>query len=164
MATLKNSIIEGTGFLRLPVGTSAQRPASPVTGDTRFNTTENVIEIYNGTTWVLIGKFVATGGTLTTVGGFKIHTFTSPGTFSVTGGNASSELMVIAGGGSGGSGTGAGGGAGGVIYNGSFALSTGDYSVVVGAGGPFRPGGVTQSINIWSTNSYWRWLWRKFRT
>lgn len=146
MATLKNTNINDTGFLRLPVGTSAQRPASPTVGDTRYNTDESVIEIWDGSNWQLIGKFVAEGGSVTTAGGYKIHTFTGPGTFSVTSGSATGELLLIAGGGSGGSGTGGGGGAGGVIYNSNFPLTAGDYGVTVGAGGPFRPGGVTQGI------------------
>jgi len=61
----------------------------------------------------------ATGGTESTCGNFKIHTFTGPGTFQVTcagGPTGSSEIsyMVVAGGGSGGySSPGDGGGGGG---------------------------------------------------
>ena len=69
----------------------------------------------------------ATGGTITTSGDFKIHTFTSPGTFCVSNagnpsGSVSVDYMVVAGGGGGGGGegvsdpsavTGGGGGAGG---------------------------------------------------
>ena len=48
----------------------------------------------------------ATGGTVTTSGNFKIHTFTGPGTFCVSlcrfGANDKSRLFSIAGGGSGG--------------------------------------------------------------
>lgn len=40
-----------TGGLYLPVGTTAQRPASPVTGQIRFNSTTNVVEVYNGSAW-----------------------------------------------------------------------------------------------------------------
>jgi len=64
-------------------------------------------------------KFVAaSGGTETTSGDFKIHTFTGPGTFTVScGGNSagsnSVSYMVIAGGGGGGGDYGGGGGAGG---------------------------------------------------
>tara|TARA_R100001440_G_scaffold10874_1_gene19669 strand:- start:78 stop:1466 length:1389 start_codon:yes stop_codon:yes gene_type:complete len=63
-------------------------------------------------------KFIAaTGGTITTSGDFKIHTFTGPGTFEVTcAGNAAGSnkvsYMVVAGGGGGGfygGGAGAGG-------------------------------------------------------
>jgi hypothetical protein len=40
-----------TGGLFLPSGTTAQRPASPVTGQMRFNTTTGFIETYNGSVW-----------------------------------------------------------------------------------------------------------------
>ena len=60
----------------------------------------------------------ATGGTITTCGDFKIHTFTSPGTFTVScAGNADGSntvsYMVVAGGGGGGYEDAGGGGAGG---------------------------------------------------
>ena len=38
-----------TGAAQLPVGTTAQRPASPVTGQLRFNSTTTSTEVYNGT-------------------------------------------------------------------------------------------------------------------
>ena len=40
-----------TGGLFLPTGTTAQRPASPATGQMRFNTTTGSVEVYNGSTW-----------------------------------------------------------------------------------------------------------------
>lgn len=52
MATLKNTTIDDTGFLKTATGTTAQRPGSPQTGMIRFNTDEGYIEIYNGTAWV----------------------------------------------------------------------------------------------------------------
>ena len=68
----------------------------------------------------------ATGGTITCSGDFKIHTFTGPGTFTVTcAGNAAGsntvDYLVVAGGGSGGAanGGGGGGGAGGLRYSAS---------------------------------------------
>lgn len=39
-----------TGGLFLPVGTTAQRPTA-ATGQIRFNTTTNAVEVYNGTAW-----------------------------------------------------------------------------------------------------------------
>ena len=45
--------------------------------------------------------FNATGGTITTSGGYKIHTFTSTGTFAVTTGGADVEVLMVSGGGSG---------------------------------------------------------------
>ena len=55
MATLKNTTIDDTGFLQIPSGTTAQRPASPVIGDFRYNTEEETFEVYDGEDWVEIG-------------------------------------------------------------------------------------------------------------
>jgi len=44
--TVKSTII--------PIGTTAQRPASPEAGMIRFNTDENAIEIYDGTGWTTL--------------------------------------------------------------------------------------------------------------
>ena len=55
MATLKNTTVSDTGFLKLPAGTTAQRPASPVTGMVRFNTTLGYAEVYTGSAWVKFG-------------------------------------------------------------------------------------------------------------
>jgi hypothetical protein len=44
--------IDGTTGFVIPVGTGGERPADPVeTGFTRFNTDDQRIEVYNGTTW-----------------------------------------------------------------------------------------------------------------
>ena len=37
--------------LKLPSGTTAERPTSPSTGEWRYNTTTNVVEFYDGTQW-----------------------------------------------------------------------------------------------------------------
>ena len=47
------------------------------------------------------GGVVASGGTETTVGGYKIHTFNSSGTFTVTAGGRV-DILVVSGGGAGG--------------------------------------------------------------
>lgn len=52
MATLKNTSIDDINFLQLPVGTTAQRPASPTIGATRYNTSTNKLETYNGSNWI----------------------------------------------------------------------------------------------------------------
>ena len=81
-----------------------------------------------------IGLFSATGGTITTSGGYKIHTFTSSGTFVVTG-TKSMDILVVAGGGSGGSnynGFAGGGGGGGVVYNTNTTLTSQSYTITVG--------------------------------
>jgi hypothetical protein len=44
-----------TDALRLPNGTTAQRPSSPTAGMGRFNTSTTRTEFYNGTVWVNVG-------------------------------------------------------------------------------------------------------------
>lgn len=79
---------------------------------------------------------VATGGTVSTITGYTIHTFTSSGTFTVTSGSCNAQVLVVAGGGGGGTWVGAGGGGGGVVENNSYALTAQSYSVTVGQGAP----------------------------
>ena len=79
---------------------------------------------------------VATGGTITDVNGYRFHTFTTNGTFTLTTPSSTSvEVLVVGGGGCGGglSYDGGGGGAGGAVLT-SLSVS-GSTSVVVGAGG-----------------------------
>ena len=88
----------------------------------------------------------ASGGSTSTSGDYKIHTFTSPGTFSVSqAGNAfgsnSADWLIIAGGGGGGGGTAGAGGGGGYRINypnpatGGTPVSVTSYPVSVGGGG-----------------------------
>lgn len=76
---------------------------------------------------------VATGGTVTTAGGYTYHTFTASGTFTAYRPVAADILVVAGGGGSGYYGNAGGGGAGGYL-EGSKTLS-GVYPITVGAGG-----------------------------
>jgi len=115
---------------------------------------------------VIPAYITATGGTITTVcTNYKVHTFTGPGTFQVTGGAgplAVADYMVIAGGGGGGIGyssgfCGGGGGAGGfreskvaatsgcwtaspLAATSSLPLPIASYPIVVGGGGAGRAG------------------------
>ena len=88
----------------------------------------------------------ATGGTITTSGDFKIHTFTGPGTFTVSSvgnpsGSTTVDYLVVAGGGGGGGNHGAGGGAGGFRQNfpspavAGLPVSVTAYPITVGGGG-----------------------------
>jgi hypothetical protein len=106
----------------------------------------------------------ATGGTITTSGDYKIHTFTGPGTFCVSavgnnpvnpaGGPNQASYFVVAGGGGagiGGPGDGAGGGGGGGVREGrdiapsytasplvapaGLTLTASPFTITVGAGG-----------------------------
>tara|TARA_R100001509_G_scaffold38551_2_gene20759 strand:- start:208 stop:2205 length:1998 start_codon:yes stop_codon:yes gene_type:complete len=99
-------------------------------------------------------QFVAaSGGSESTDGDFKVHRFTSPGTFTVSqAGNSAGSNTVMwtiqAGGGGGGSGTAGGGGAGGFRENfpqpdtGGTSVSAQGYPISVGGGGSGAPPGM----------------------
>jgi hypothetical protein len=123
---------------------------------------------------------VATGGTITCCGDYKIHTFTGPGTFTVTtlgnaptnplGGPSTVSYMVIAGGGGTGGDRAGGGGAGGfregrdiapsytaspLVSPTGLTITATTYPVTVGAGGAATcagdPTGTAGSPSIFST-------------
>ena len=133
--------------------------------------TQGWVVVNSNDTSFLEASFVAaTGGTVTTCGDFKIHTFTGPGTFcvsaagNVVGSNTISYMVVAGGGGSGGSESGAWGGAGGGGAGGfreskasydtytasplnatsgptyNLPVSVQGYPITVGAGGAGGPG------------------------
>jgi len=84
----------------------------------------------------------ATGGTVSNIAGYRVHTFTSSGSFTVTGGVGTVEYLVVAGGGGAGFKESYGhnyigaGGAGGFRTGTGFAVTSGTtYTVTVGAGG-----------------------------
>ena len=220
-----------TGGLTMPAGTTAQRPGSPDTGESRFNSTTGSLEFYDGSGWVstnLIpnissisgtindsyasnlvfavtnnsdtvdvvfseggtafhtvsgqsvssGAFtlatpsqvygqtggdtisisiknndgtpsgnavtktviaVPTGGTITTSGSYRYHTFNSSSNFVVPSGfAATAEYLLVAGGGAtraGDHATGSGGGGAGGAIDSTVSLSAQTYSIVIGAGG-----------------------------
>jgi hypothetical protein len=117
---------------------------------------------------------VATGGTITCCGDYKIHTFTSPGTFCVsslsnTPVNNEVSYIVVAGGGAGQENYGGGGGAGGFresksgvdCYSASplegatnISVTATAFPITVGAGGAYAPGtskGNSGSNSVFST-------------
>ena len=127
--------------------------------------TQGWIATSSGTDTIgIVPVFVtAAGGTITTCGNYKIHTFTGPGTFCVScagnpAGSNSVDYLVIAGGASGGGGPdgAGGGGAGGYRFSngtasGSYCagpsplgasalpVTTTGYPITVGAGGSANP-------------------------
>jgi hypothetical protein len=109
-ATVSDQNNTSTGYFDLPAGTTAQRPASPVVGMIRYNTTESKYEVYIDSTW----KYLASTSYSYNIG-----------------------YLVVAGGGAGGySGNGGGGGAGGFRTGTGFSLDIGtSYTVTIGAGG-----------------------------
>jgi hypothetical protein len=109
----------------------------------------------------------ATGGTITTCGNYKIHTFTGPGTFTVSSagnslGSNSVDYLVVAGGGGGGNGQptqggGGGGGAGGYRQNypspaiAGLPVTATAYPITVGSGGANGAGGTPGNNSVFST-------------
>ncbi len=91
---------------------------------------------------------VATGGnTVTTDGDFKVHAFTSPGTFCVSSaGNASGsttvEALIVAGGGGGGGDRGSGAGGGGLVLTpcAGVSITASSFPIAIGGGGSPGPG------------------------
>jgi hypothetical protein len=125
---------------------------------------KTISQVFNQIT---TGEFVvATGGTITCDGDFKVHTFTGPGTFTVTaagnaGGSNSVNYLTVAGGGGAGSGLGGGGGAGGYRTNfpspavAGLPVSVQGYPITVGGGGtaasPDGGGGTNGNPSVFST-------------
>lgn len=139
MATLKNVTISDTGFIELPAGTTGERPGSPTAGMIRFNTDYGKNEIYTGSAWVTTeAENYATGGSVVSSGGYRIHTFTS-GTTTFTMAYPGVVEVLLVGGGGGGAGIGGGGGGGGFIYESQQQLPAGNFSVTVGGGGGGEP-------------------------
>lgn len=62
-ATFSGSVeLTGTGYLDLPVGTTAERPGSANSGMIRFNSTLSQFEGHNGTAWGALGGGATGGG------------------------------------------------------------------------------------------------------
>ena len=151
--------INGTTFLNkhsVGIGTTdtSGRNAGVGTaaGTVVYNSQTDKLEVYTGNLWASVtNPFEATGGTKSTDSrsGYVVHTFTSPGNFTVSNENKNIELLVIGGGGGGGEG---GGGAGALYFNNSYAVSPspGTYAVTIGGGGS----GGTASSNNGSQSSF----------
>ena len=110
-------------------------------------------DFYGTSNWL---PTAASGGSVQTSGDYKIHTFTSSGTFSVSqAGTDPVDFLVVAGGGAGGPDAGGGGGGGGyrTSHNGNsggdssleskVSLSAQNYTVTVGGGGSYGRGGTS---------------------
>lgn len=93
----------------------------------------------------------ALGGSISTVveNGvrYRVHTFTSSGTLTVTNAGKMEVLCVAGGGGGGAYAAGAGAGAGGLIYNTDYSVTTGNKTVTIGAGGVGQVWAVSNPTN-----------------
>jgi hypothetical protein len=62
VAAFVNPTFGGNEFMLIPKGTTAQRPAVPVDGEMRYNTTTNQFEGYQGGAWGQLGGGATGGG------------------------------------------------------------------------------------------------------
>jgi len=124
---------QSTARANLGLGTAATNAANAFLSATGgvVNGDISLVSTVDGT-----NEASALGGTITTTGGYRIHTFTNVGAtnFVVSGGSLNCDVLVVAGGGGGGFKMGGGGGAGGYIYT-NISVSTGIQNIVVGQGG-----------------------------
>ena len=111
-SSFQTTVINDTGSVTLPSGTTAQRP-SAASGQLRYNTSLGLTEFYDGSTWqpyvnpaVGYNMAAVTGaGTHQTHvnGAYRVHYFISgSNTFTPTM-NGYVEVLVVGGGGGGGS-------------------------------------------------------------
>lgn len=96
------------------------------------------------------GDVYATGGVVTDITGFKIHTFNSSATFATTASWPSGrtiQYLVVAGGGGSNNDFGGGGGAGGLLTSsGAVLTASTNYVATVGAGGGWNTNGSNSSL------------------
>ncbi|MFA5780525.1 MAG: glycine-rich domain-containing protein [Elusimicrobiota bacterium] len=130
-------MIKKLGYLIFILSMLAFAPTSVAAAPLELDYMEYNSDVNAQAAYVSNSSVTATGGTITEVGGYRIHTFTSDGTFTI---NVATnvEVLVVAGGGGGGKG---GGGAGGLLYNPALAVTAGGYSVTIGANGTAGSGG-----------------------
>jgi len=126
----------------ITIGNNTTNPTVAVVG----TFTVNGASVLTAADFPSIGtKITATGGSTSTVSGFKVHDFTSSGTFEITAGTGELEVLVVGGGGSEGGGNsgchGGGGGGGGGVFHRFITLGVGKYQVTIGGGGGFRSNG-----------------------
>lgn len=84
-----NAVMPGTGAMRVPTGTNAERPAG-ANGEIRYNTTSNRFEGYQNSSWTSIGTGDGTVTSVDASGGttglsFSGGPITSSGTLTLTG-------------------------------------------------------------------------------
>jgi hypothetical protein len=118
---------------------------SPNSPATRYNVSGKNREFYTFENAPGLGNY-ATGGTIIDGGdGYIYHIFTGDGTFAVNRPSAAIDsvdyLIVAGGGGTVPSPASGGGGGGGGFRFGNVNVTTGPYTITVGAGGPLGPGG-----------------------
>jgi hypothetical protein len=152
-----NATFNTSEAIKIPVGTTGQRPGTPVAGQFRYNSTLDEAEVYNGTLWKAVGgvPFDATGGGVTIIDGYKIHRFIVSGTFTPdTTKEGKVEVLVVGAGGGGASAGvpgGGGGGGGNVIHSiVNIPKGTAPITITVGSGGSVGSNGTASVFGLGS--------------
>jgi len=134
------SLNTSTGVISGTMGTVSSDTAYSFTIRGTDTNSDYVDQAYSWT--ITDTPFSATGGTITTSGGYKYHKFTSSASGAsgfVPNKSGTVDVLVVAGGGGGGSTgniqAGGGGGAGGFLSSTGVAVLGQSYSIVVGGGG-----------------------------
>lgn len=92
----------------------------------------------------IVSAGTGAGGTSYVNGTYTVHVFTSDGFFNWTGAGTNISFLIVGGGGAGGNdgaGSGGGGGGGGYIFNQSANITSGVFSIAIGARGVNSSGG-----------------------
>jgi hypothetical protein len=126
-STCRNTIAGHSHSLKPHLVVQYSMPPPPIAGN-------NVLCV-GQTTQLSYTMEGITGGTIAYANGYKIHTFTGSGTFNVPAGVSGDLDVLVVGGGGGARGDVSGGGGGGGVRYGAVSVSSGAYSIVVGAGG-----------------------------
>jgi hypothetical protein len=114
-------VFNSTGSIKIPIGTTAQRPASPANGMVRYNTTESEYEVYKSNAWLILDS--------------SGYTYTAD-FLVIAGGGGGSGASLAGGGGAGGYRTSAGTSGGGASAESALTFVGGTtYTITVGAGG-----------------------------
>ena len=90
--TADGADISGTGSLKIPVGTTGQRSASPTDGDFRFNSSLNTFEGYSNSNW---GEIGGGGGISTSYQNISSTSATGIATFSATAFRSASIILSV---------------------------------------------------------------------
>ena len=128
------SINSGTGSI---TGT----PSGNDAGDYTFTVSAATDSLTTTREFTITIASLPSGGSISTYGNYRAHTFTSSGTFVNSVASLSVDMLLVAGGGSGGVDNGGGGGAGGMLEPTGISLTAQSYGITVGGGGASRAGG-----------------------
>ena len=145
MGTLNVGTVNAGAGVQLPSYATTNLPTGGIQqGFLAYDSTIGCVKVWNGQKWQKLDEATvnASGGNqVYDFGLYRVHKFTSSGTFNVqdTQNDAKMDFMIVGGGGGGGCSDGncsnGGGGAGGLVYKSNVSISVGNYPVVVGSGG-----------------------------